>query len=142
MSWNVTPSHEEISLLMEAGFISRDANDFQQAKEIFEGIQALLPQSELVDVALGTVEFHQGHFDSATRHYLRALEKNPRSAYAHAHLGEVCLFNMQQDAARDHLRASIELDPRGDFGKLARCLMEFTNGVRFNYSMDEGSHGN
>ncbi|MCI0625734.1 MAG: tetratricopeptide repeat protein [Acidobacteria bacterium] len=142
MSWNVTPSHEEIALLMEAGFICRDANNFEEAREIFEGVQAMLPQSEVVDVALGTIEFHQGRFDSATRRYLQALEKNPRSAYAHAHLGEVYLFKMKQDEARRHLRAAIELDPRGDFGKLARGLMEFTNVVRFNCDIDEGSHGN
>lgn len=142
MSWNVTPSHEEICLLMEAGFICRDANNFQEAREIFEGVQALMPQSEVVDVALGTLEFHQGRFDSAIRRYLHALEKNPHSAYAHAHLGEAYLFKMKQDEARRHLRAAMELDPRGDFGKLARGLMEFTNVVRFNYDVDEGSHGN
>lgn len=142
MSWNVTPSYEEIALLMEAGFICRDANDFERAREIFEGVQALMPQSEIVDVALGTCEFHQGRFDAATRRYLQALEKNPRSAYAHAHLGEVYLFKMKQEEARRHLRAAMELDPRGDFGKLARGLMEFTNVVRFNYDVEEGSRGN
>ena len=141
MSWNVNPSNEELALLMEAGFICRDSNQFQEAREIFEGVQALLPQNEVLDVALGTVEFHQGRFDSATRYYLRALEKNPRSAYAHAHLGEVYLFKMKQEDARQHLKTAISLDPRGDFGRLARSLMEFTNVVRFN-DVDEVSHGN
>lgn len=142
MAWNVTPSYDEIALLMEAGFICRDANEFEQAKEIFEGVQALMPQHEIVDVALGTLEFHQGRFDAATRRYLQALEKNPRSAYAHAHLGEVYLFNLKREEARRHLRTAMELDPRGDFGKLARSLMEFTNVVRFNYEVEEGRHGN
>jgi len=35
MSWNVTPSHEEISLLMEAGFIRRDAKRFSASQGNF-----------------------------------------------------------------------------------------------------------
>ena len=27
MAWNVTPSYDEMALLMEAGFICRDANN-------------------------------------------------------------------------------------------------------------------
>ena len=131
MSWNIAPSHEEIALMMEAGFVYRDSNRFQEARQIFEGVQALLPHSDVIDVALGTVEFHQGHFDAATRHYARALEKNAQSAYAHAHLGEAYLFKLKKNEARQHLHKAIQLDPRGDFGKLARSLLEFTDAVQF-----------
>jgi hypothetical protein len=59
------------------------------------------------------------------------LEKNARSAYAHAHLGEAYLFKLKKNEARIHLHKAIELDPRGDFGKLARTLLEFTDAVQF-----------
>lgn len=129
MAWNVTLSNEEVALLIEAGFIYRDSNRFQEARDVFEGVQALLPQSEAMDVALGTVEFHQGHFDAAIKHYAKALEKNARSAYAYAHLGEAYLFKLKKQEARKFLGRAMELDPRGDFGKLARSLLEFSETV-------------
>ena len=131
MVWNVTVSNEELSLLLEAGFIYRDRNKFQEARDVFEGVQALLPQNEVIDVALGTVEFHQGHFDAAIKHYAKALEKNARSAYAYAHLGEAYLFKLKKQEARRYLSKAIELDPRGDYGRLARTLVEFSDAVQF-----------
>jgi tetratricopeptide (TPR) repeat protein len=130
MMWNVTVSNEELSLLLEAGFIYRDRNKFQEARDVFEGVQALLPQNEVIDVALGTVEFHQGHFDAAIKHYAKALEKNDRSAYAYAHLGEAYLFKLKKQEARRYLSKAIELDPRGDYGRLARTLVEFSDAVQ------------
>jgi tetratricopeptide (TPR) repeat protein len=130
MVWNVTVSNEELSLLLEAGFIYRDRNKFQEARDVFEGVQALLPQNEVIDVALGTVEFHQGHFDAAIKHYAKALEKNDRSAYAYAHLGEAYLFKLKKQEARRYLSKAIELDPRGDYGRLARTLVEFSDAVQ------------
>jgi len=130
MVWNVAVSNEELSLLLEAGFIYRDSNKFQEARDVFEGVQALLPQNEVVDVALGTVEFHQGHFDAAIKYYAKALEKNARSAYAYAHLGEAYLFKLKKQEARRYLSKAIELDPRGDYGRLARTLVEFSDAVQ------------
>lgn len=131
MAWNVTLSNEELALLLEAGFIYRDSNRFEEARDVFEGVQALLPYNEVMDVALGTVEFHQGHFDAAIKHYAKALEKNARSAYAYSHLGEACLFKLKKQEARKYLCRAIELDPRGDFGQLARSLLEFSEAVQF-----------
>lgn len=131
MKWDIVPSNDELALLMEAGFIYRDARQFQEAAEVFAGVRALLPQSEVPEVALGTVRFHQADFDGATKHYNKALEVNGRSAYAHAHLGEVYLFQKDKDKARQHLKKALELDPRGEFGKMARSLLEFADVVQF-----------
>jgi len=131
MSWNITPSSEEIALLMEAGFIYRDARRFPQARDVFAGVRALVPQSEVPEVALGTVSFQQGDFEGAARHYRRALEINPRSAWAYAHLGEACLFQADKDGARRHLKKAVEIDSRGEFGKMARSLLEMAEAVRF-----------
>lgn len=131
MMWNVVPSKEEIGVLMEAGIICRESRKFAEAREIFEGVQALLPQSDAVEVALGTVSFQQGNFEDAARHYSLALDLNPRSAYAYAHLGELAIFQMDKEKARAHLREAVKLDPRGIFGKFARSLMELADAVRY-----------
>jgi tetratricopeptide (TPR) repeat protein len=129
--WTVAPSHEELAFLVEAGIIYRDAKNFQGARDVFTGVKELFPQYEFPEVFLGTVEFQQGHFDAAEAHYRKALEMNPRSAFAYAHLGEASLFRKDKETALKHLKTAVKLDPLGDFGKMARRLMEMADGVTF-----------
>src|SRR5688572_2805030 len=124
MTWSVTPSKDELALLMEAGFIWRDAKKFQQARDIFDGVRALLPKSDVAEVALGTVFFYESDFDGAIAHYEKALKKNPRSAYAYAHLGEAYLFKIEKQRAIPYLQKAIELDGRGENGAMARHLIQ------------------
>jgi Flp pilus assembly protein TadD len=131
MVWNVTPEKDEIGLLMEAGIIYRDSKQFAEATQVFRGVRALLPKSDVPEVGLGTVSFQAGEFEDAARHYERALELNPSSAYAYAHLGELEIFRKNVEKAREHLKQAIELDPRGIFGKLARSLLGFADVVQF-----------
>jgi Flp pilus assembly protein TadD len=77
------------------------------------------------------VEFQQGKFNDAEAHYRKALEINPRSAFAHAHLGEAFLFRKDKETARTHFKTALKLDPLGDFGKMARRLMEMADRVSF-----------
>lgn len=134
MAWNLNPSNEEVGLLMEAGIIYRESRRFEEAREVFHGVRALLPKSDVVEVALGTVSFQQGDFEAAGRHYRSALELNPLSAYAHAHLGELAIFQKDKELATIHLKEAIRLDPRGVYGKFARTLLEFGNAVRYKES--------
>jgi tetratricopeptide (TPR) repeat protein len=126
MTWTINPSKDEIAMLMEAGFLCRDAKKFQEARELFAGVRALLPKSDAVEVALGSVFFQQLDFDTAITHYQRALEKNPRSAYAYAHLGEAYLFKLEKEKARSFLQKAVELDARGNSGAMARHLLALT----------------
>src|SRR4051812_43929911 len=112
MTWNVTPSREEISFLLEAGLVFRDSGRFTEARDVLAGLRALLPRNDGVAVLLGTISFQQGDFDGALRHYTQALEFNPRSAYAYAHLGELEIFRNDKAQATAYLKQAIRLDPR------------------------------
>src|SRR5262249_24715344 len=103
MVWAVKVSTDELALMMEAGLIYRYARDFREARDVFAGVRALRPQSEVPQIALGTVEFDEGRFQEAIRHYQKAISLNPRSAYAYAQLGEAQLFQMDKQAARASL---------------------------------------
>jgi tetratricopeptide (TPR) repeat protein len=131
MVWTVNVSNEELAFLMETGFLYRDLRKHQEACDVFKGVRALLPKSEVPEVALGTVAFQQGDFENAGKHYRRALDLNPRSAWAYAHLGELALFQMNKEQARLHLKTALDLDPRGDYGKLARSLLDLADAVTF-----------
>ena len=134
MAWNITLSTEELALIMEAGLIYRYAGKFIQAREVFEGVRSLRPQSELPHIALGMVEFEQAHFKDAIRHYQKAISMNPRSAYAYAQLGEAQLFHQDKQSARASLATAIELDPRSEAANLARALLLLTEQVEFKHS--------
>ena len=131
MAWDIVASKDEMALMMEAGFIYRDAGKFEEAREIFRGMRALAPKSEVPEVALGTVSFQAREFDDAVAHYQEALKLNPRSAYAYAHLGEAELFRMDKKTARDYLKKALELDPKGEFGKMARALTSLADQVHY-----------
>jgi Flp pilus assembly protein TadD len=129
--WTIAPSQEEAVFLLEAGIIYRDAKNFQAARDVFAGVGSLFPQNDVPEVLLGTVEFQSGNFENAEKHYRKALELNPRSAFAYAHLGEASLFRKDKDGARTHLKSALALDPLGEFGKMARRLMEMADQVIF-----------
>lgn len=131
MAWNVNPSKDEIALLMEAGIIYRECRKFAQARQVLHGVRALLPKSDVVEVVLGTVSFHEGDFAGAAEHYQSALQLSPRSAYAYAHLGELAIFQKDKARAVTYLKEAIKLDPRGAHGHFARTLLDVANGIRY-----------
>ena len=124
MAWSIQPSREEIAFLMEAGVIYRDSKRFAEAGEVFRGVRALVPRSEVPEVALGSVQLAAGEVKKAIGHYEKALKLNAESAFAHAQLGEAYTFSKDRAAAKKHLDEAIRLDPRGENGAHARTLLE------------------
>jgi len=120
----VEASQEEIIFLMEAGFIYRDAGKYQEARDVFRGVTALRPDSEIPQVAIGTTFFVEGKLDEAITAHQAALEKHPESAYAYAHLGEALFMKKEFDTAREKLSRAVELDPEGDYGRMAQSILE------------------
>jgi Flp pilus assembly protein TadD len=131
MTWNVSPSREEIAFLMEASLIYRDSGRFTEAREVLAGVRALLPANETAAVLLGTVILQQGDFEGAARQYRQALDFNPHSAYAYAHLGELEILRMNKEQAATYLKEAVKLDPRGVYGTFARSLLEFGTAVQY-----------
>jgi serine/threonine-protein kinase len=131
MTWNLNPSREEIGFLLETSLIYRDSGRFTEARDVLTGLRALLPENDAVAVVMGTLSFQQGDFDGAARHYKQALDFNPRSAYAYAHLGELEIFRKDKKQAAAYLKEAIKLDPRGTYGTLARNLLEFGEAVQY-----------
>ncbi|WP_129631265.1 tetratricopeptide repeat protein [Candidatus Oscillochloris fontis] len=74
--------------------------------------------------ALARVLLHQGHMSEA-RHMLEHAETllpaspTPQRAELHFQIGEILRMSGQPDAARDHFRASEQIDPRGPYAAAA-----------------------
>jgi tetratricopeptide (TPR) repeat protein len=114
----------EIALLLESGYLYMEMQKFKEAEEVFSGVAALVPHSEIPLICLGNLAFSQGQFDRALRHHKEALQRVPDSALAEAHKGEALLFLKKKDEARDALNRAVSLDPEGPAGAFAKSLLD------------------
>ncbi|MBH1989418.1 MAG: tetratricopeptide repeat protein [Myxococcaceae bacterium] len=116
------PRWEAVALL-EAGYFFMQLGKKREAREIFTGVAALFPHSDVPCVALGNFYLSEGKPDSAIQELLRALQRVPQSATAQAHLGEALLFAKRIQEGVEALKKAIELDPKGFAAKLAHELL-------------------
>jgi len=117
-------SKHQAQVMLEAGYLWMDMGQFDKAREIFSGVAALMPRSEVPHLALGTLEFALGRHDKALQSYRVAGRLAPRSGLPRAHAAEALLFLGKSDEAMKELKAAIDADPEGDGAKLARALLE------------------
>lgn len=100
----ISVSNEELRVMLETGYILREAAKFDQAEAIFRGVMEFLPESEVPQVGLGTVYLQKGDFLAAEEICEKALEINPTSLYARVHYAEALLFGRQREKAENELR--------------------------------------
>ncbi|HEV2763179.1 MAG TPA: tetratricopeptide repeat protein [Pyrinomonadaceae bacterium] len=120
----VQPSDAELRVMLEAGFVLREAARFDEAETVFRGVTELLPASDVPRVALGTVELQRGRFAEAQTLCEEALRLNPSSLYARVHRAEALLFQQRREEAETELREVIETDPASPHSRTARALLE------------------
>ena len=120
----VEMSRADLGLMMEAGYILVGMQRFKEAREVFEGINVLAPDSELPLVALASVDFCQGKFRDAIRKYKKAIKLNADSVFARAYLGESLFFIGKKEAAVDELTWVIKNDRDGKAGAFAQSLLD------------------
>lgn len=120
----VPMAREHLALLMEAGYVYLGMQRFKEAKEVFEGVAVLKPESEIPLVALAGVSFCKGKLKEAIQTYQKALKINPASLYAKAYLGESYFFDGQKPEALRLLKEVSRQEPKGPIGDFARALLE------------------
>ena len=81
----VPMENDDLIVMMEAGYLYLAMQKYQEAKEVFEGANIMMPDSEVPLVSLGSVYFAQEKFDQAIRCYQKALKVNPESPFAKAY---------------------------------------------------------
>lgn len=116
-----------LGIMMEAGYILLGMQRYKDAKEVFEGISVMAPDSDIPIVALGSVEFCLGKFTQAIKKYEDALKVNPESVYAHAYMGEALFFTGKKAQAIEKLKGVSKDDKNGKAGDFARALLDAIN---------------
>lgn len=111
-----------LAVMMEAGYIYMGMRRHDEARELFEGLSALAPESEIPLVALGNVDFCTGKLNRSIRRYQQALKIDPKSAFAKVYLGEALFFQGKEDEGMKFLRDVAKID-KGGAGDFARALL-------------------
>lgn len=114
---------EDLRLMLEAGYLYLAMYRYKEAREVFEGICALAPESDVPLVALGNVSFVEKKYDEAVKIYRKALKSVPSSSFARAYLGEALFFNKKKEEAIKMLEEASKIDPHGKSGDFARSLL-------------------
>lgn len=114
----------DLTLMLEAGYIYMGMRRFSEAKQIFEGLVALSPKHEIPRVALANSFFAQEKYLQAIRVLKDARKINTDSAFVHAHLGEAYLFYGKKEEATESLNKAVELDSQGNAGQFAKSLLD------------------
>lgn len=117
-------SSEELRVMLEAGYILREAARFDESEAIFRGVMEFLPDSEVPQVGLGTVYLQKGDFAAAEEICARALDINPTSVYARVHYAEALLFGRQRERAETELQAIISENADSPHSQTAQALLE------------------
>ncbi len=115
---------DEVQLLLEAGYLYLEMGKPKEAEDVFAGVCALLPESDVPLVALGNLEFAQGRFQRALKHHQDALKLRPDSAVAQAHVGEALLWLKKPKDGLAALDKAIAMEPEGPSAQFARALRE------------------
>ncbi|HTF67881.1 MAG TPA: tetratricopeptide repeat protein [Edaphobacter sp.] len=120
-------SINEVTLMLEAGCVYRYAGRFHEARDIFQGVRALLPTQEVADLALAGVFMDEGKLAEAEAHCRRVLELNHASAAAYTQLAEIQLLQKNSASARQSLQRSLEISPNGPTAALTKLLLKLTS---------------
>jgi len=114
----------EIALLLEAGYLLMELGKWKEAQDVFGGVNALVPHSDIPLIALGNLHFAQGKFQAALKSHKEALGVAPKSSLARAHVGESLMFLRRFDEGKDELEKAIGQDPNGIAAEFARSLLD------------------
>lgn len=114
----------EVALLLETGYLYMEMGRAKEAEEVFTGVNALLPESDVPLVALGNLHFAQGRYQRALKFHQDALKLRPQSADAQAHVGEALLFLHKTDEGKAALQKAIEMEPDGQPAMFAKALLD------------------
>jgi len=104
-------SDSDLTTLTVVGYELFNQGKFNDARVIFQGLNALGHEDSFVQTALGTIAARDGELDQAVGYFNKAIETDPEDMAALTNRAEVYLKMNCFDQAAADLRSAIELDP-------------------------------
>ncbi|MEW6605884.1 MAG: tetratricopeptide repeat protein [bacterium] len=122
--------NEELSCLMESGYLNLAKGRFKEAQDIFEGVEILVPNSEVVQIALGNLYFDQGKPKEALSYFQKALSLNPEDGISKVYVAKGLLANQKREEAVAKLKEVEKLDAQESAKNLAKSLLQAIGEVK------------
>jgi predicted Zn-dependent protease len=119
-------SAREIAMMMEVGHLCRYARRFCEARQIFQGVAALLRTRHPADLALAAVAFDERKFDEAEALCRRVLDNDRRNVAAYAQLAEVQISRNEISSALNFLKLARDLRPAEPAASFVNALQRLT----------------
>jgi predicted Zn-dependent protease len=123
--WNVKIPTKEIALIMEVGHLCRYARRFREARDIFQGVGALLRVRDTVDLALAAVAFDEQKFDEVETLCRRVLNNDRRNVSAYTQLAELSICRNEMAEALNLLKTARDLRPAEPVASFVNSLQRF-----------------
>jgi Tfp pilus assembly protein PilF len=120
----------ELKLMMECGWVYRDAGRLAEARDIYQGVRALLPTYEGAHLALSMVCMDEGKLDESEEHCKRILQLNPSSSAAYTQMAEVQIRKGRLEEAERGLQRALKISPNGASAALAKALQGIISAQR------------
>jgi tetratricopeptide (TPR) repeat protein len=114
------PSHDRA--WTNLGNLAHRAGDTSRAASLFRMALELCPTQPEALYNLGYIELNAGNHESAVKLFRRSLASDPHFADCHFNLG-CALENAEPATAAHHFRRYLELEPGGEWGRLARSYI-------------------
>jgi predicted Zn-dependent protease len=116
-----------LQVVMEAGYVYLGMRRFKEAREVFEGLVAIAPESDVPHVAIGNVDFCENKVDKAIKRYRQALKLDPASVFAKVYLGEALVFAGKKDEGVK-LLSEVKKAGQGGAAEFATALLDAIKG--------------
>lgn len=117
---------KEIALMMEVGHLCRYARRFREAREIFQGVGALLRERDITDLALAAVAFDEQKFAEVETLCRRVLSNDRRNVSAYTQLAELHIRRNETSDAQNVLKVARDLRPSEPLASLVNSLQRLT----------------
>ncbi len=96
---------ELVRLTMRIGYSAAWNGLFPEALKIFRGVSAVRPDSEVPLIGAGVVGMLSGDYEMSRKALERAIENNPESDLAKAHLGCLLRLSGEEEEGKAMLEA-------------------------------------
>lgn len=116
-----------LQIMMEAGYVYLGMRRFKEAREIFEGLAVVAPESDVPLVAMGNVDFCENKVDRAIKRYNQALKLDPASVFAKVYMGEALVFAGKKDEGIELLK-EVKKTHGGGAAEFATALLDAIKG--------------
>jgi hypothetical protein len=119
---------ELVRLLMRVGYTAAWNGLHKEAISIFDGVGAVRPESEIPVIGAAVVALLSGHYEVAVKTLREgALELNPESALARAHLGVALRLRGDEDEGLALLQEVTSQTADPDAAAMARNVLAMSS---------------